>query len=147
MGSLRSWRPTPSRRSTSRVASGTCSPGPSRSYVATAARSPSPSGGSGKADGQDRRGGAPTGQELPAELILAYLASGCRVPGEPNAGALLSMPKAPAPASPPASHRRGGPPHRSLPDAGVTYREHPADVGPLLEAADQLQARDESGML
>ena len=58
---------------------GTCSPGPSRSYVATAARLPSPSGGSEKADGQDRRGGAPTGQELPAELILAYLASGCRV--------------------------------------------------------------------
>jgi hypothetical protein len=34
-----------------------------------------------------------------------------------------------------------------LPDAGVTYREHPADVGPLLEAADQLQASDESEML
>ena len=33
------------------------------------------------------------------------------------------------------------------PDAGVTYREYPADVGPLLEAADQLQARDESEML
>src|SRR5215217_1447992 len=138
MGSLRSWRPTPSRRSTSRVASGTCSPGPSLSYVATAACSPSPSGGSEKAD-----------PGLPR----------FRVPGEPNAGhggalrthlcgppdvprrALLSLPKAPAPASPPASHRRGGPPHRSLPDAGVTYREHSADVGPLLEAADQLQAR------
>jgi hypothetical protein len=50
---------------------------------------------------------------------------------------LLSLPKAPAPASPAA-------PHRSLPNAGVTYREHPTDVGPLLEAADQLQARDES---
>jgi hypothetical protein len=61
--------------------------------------------------------------------------------------ALLSLPKAPAPVSSPASHRRGGPPHRSLPDAGVTYREHPADVRPLLEAADQLQARDESEML
>jgi hypothetical protein len=58
--------------------------------VATAARSLSPSGGSGKADGQDRR---------------------------------------------------GGPPHRSLPNAGVIYREHPADVGPFLEAADQLQVR------
>jgi hypothetical protein len=34
--------------------------------------------------------------------------------------------EAPTPASPPASHRRGGPPHRSLPDAGVTYREHSA---------------------
>src|SRR5215212_4473124 len=79
MGSLRSWRPTPSRRSTSRVASGSCSPGPSRSYVATAARSPSLVGGSEKADGQDRRGGGATVQELPAEMILAYLASGCRV--------------------------------------------------------------------
>src|SRR5918993_2429055 len=162
MGSLRSWRPTSSRRSTSRVASGTCSPGPSRSYVATAARSPSPSGRSEKADGQDRRGGAPTGQELPAELILAYLASGCRVNRTQATAALselisvgllacrdgrYSLPKAPAPASPPASHRRGGPPHRSLPDAGVTYREHLADVGPLLEAADQLQARDESEKL
>lgn len=29
----------------------------------------------GKTDAE----GAPTGQELPAELILAYLASGCRV--------------------------------------------------------------------
>ena len=50
--------------------------------------------------------GAPTGQELPAELILAYLTSGL----------------------------------------GFTYREHPADVGPLLEVADQLQARDKSRM-
>jgi hypothetical protein len=135
--------------------------------VATAARSPSPSGGSEKADGQDRRDaeGAPAGQELPAELILPYLASGCRVNRTQATaalselisvgllgaatGAALSVPKAPAPASPPASHRRGGPPHRSLPDAGVTYREHPADVdvGLLLEAADQLQARDESEML
>ena len=112
----------------------------------------------GKTDAE----GAPTGQELLAELILAYLASGCRVNRTQAAAALselisvglltcrdgrYSLPKAPAPASPPASHRRGGPPHRSLPDAGVTYREHPADVGPLLEAADQLQARDESEML
>src|SRR5215213_11494266 len=91
MGSLRSWRPTPSRRSTLRVALGTCSPGPSRSYVATAARSPSPSGGSGKADGQDRRGGAPTGQELSAELILAYLASGRRVNRTWAAAALAEL--------------------------------------------------------
>jgi hypothetical protein len=113
----------------------------------------------GKTDAE----GAPTGQELPAELILAYLASGCRV-SRTQATATLSelisvgllacrdgrysLPKARgAPASPPASHRRGGSPHRSLPDAGVTYREHPADVGPLLEAADQLQARDESEKL
>ena len=98
---------------------------------------------------------APTGQELPAELILAYLASGCRV-NRTQATATLSelisvgllacrdrrnsLPKAPVPASPPASHR-------SLPDAGVTYREHPADVGPPLEAADQLQAHDESEKL
>jgi hypothetical protein len=89
---------------------------------------------------------APTGQELPAELILAYLASGCRVNRTQATAALselisvgllacrdgrYSLPKAPAPASPPASHRRGGPPHRSLPDTGVTYREHPADVGPF----------------
>ena len=94
----------------------------------------------GKTDAE----GAPTGQELPAELILAYLASGCRVN---RTQGRYSLPKAPAPASPPASHRRGGPPHRSLHDAGVTYREHPADVRPLLEAADQLQARDESEML
>ena len=129
--------------------------------MATAARSLSPSGGLEKADGQDRRGGAPTGQELPAELILAYLASGCRV-NRTQATAVLSelmpvcllacrdgrysLPKAPAPASPPASHRPGGPPRRSLPDAGFTYREHPADVGPLLEAAAQLQARDKSEM-
>jgi hypothetical protein len=109
--------------------------------------------------------GAPAGQELPVELILPYLASECRVNRTQATaalselisvgllgaatGAALSVPKAPAPASPPASHRRGGPPHRSLPDAGVTYREHPADVdvGLLLEAADQLQARDESEML
>ena len=112
----------------------------------------------GKTDAE----GAPTGQELPAELILAYLASGCRVNRTQATAALselisvglgvplralLSLPKVPAPASPPASHRRGGPPHRSLPDAGLTFREHPADVGPLLEAADQLQARDESEML
>jgi hypothetical protein len=38
-------------------------------------------------------------------------------------------------------------PRPAFPEAGVTYREHPADVGPLLEAADQLQARDESEML
>ena len=109
----------------------------------------------GKTDAE----GAPTGQELPAELILAYLASRCRV-NRTQATATLSeliyvgllacrdgrysLPKVPAPASPPASHRRRGSPHRSLPDAGVTYREHPADVGPFLEAADQLQARDES---
>src|SRR5688572_2258854 len=163
MGSLRSWRPTPSRRSTSRVALGTCSPGPSWSYVATVARSPSPSGGSEKADGQDRRGGGanwPGAARRTDPGLPRFL-----VPGEPNAGhggalrthlcgppgvprrALLSLPKAPAPASPPASHRRGGPPHRSLPDAGVTYREYPADVGPLLEAADQLQTRDDSEML
>lgn len=116
----------------------------------------------GKTDAE----GAPTGQELPAELILAYLASGCRVNRTQATAALselmsvgllacrdgryslrYSLPKAPAPASPPASHRCGGPPHRSLPDAGVAYREHPANVGPLLEAADQLQARDESEML
>ncbi len=112
----------------------------------------------GKTDAE----GAPTGQELPAELILAYLASGCRVNRTKATAALsklisvgllqcrdgrYSVPKAPAPASPPASHRRGGSPHRSLPDAGVTYREHLADVGPLLEAADQLQARDESEKL
>jgi hypothetical protein len=76
--------------------------------------------------------GAPTGQELLTELILAYLASGCRVNRTQAAAALselisvglltcgdgrysLSLPKAPAPASPPASHRRGGPPHRNLP--------------------------------
>jgi hypothetical protein len=96
----------------------------------------------GKTDAE----GAPTGQELPAELILAYLASGCRVNRTQATAALselisvgllacrdgrYSLPKAPAPASPPASHRRGGSPHRSLPDAGVTYREH---------SADQLQA-------
>jgi hypothetical protein len=113
----------------------------------------------GKTDAE----GAPTGQELPAELILAYLASGCRVNRTQATAAFFSelisvgllacrdgrysLPKAPAPASPPASHRRGGPSHRSLPDAGCTYLEHPADVGPLLEAADQLQARDESEML
>src|SRR5215203_797283 len=148
MGSLRSWRPTPSRRSTSRAASGTCSPGPSRSYVATAARSPSPSGGSGKADGQDRRGGSANGPRAARRTDPGL--PRFRVPGEPNAGrgpalrTLLSLPKAPAPASPAASHRRGGPPHRSLPNAGLTYREHPTDVGPHLEAADQLQARDES---
>src|SRR5215207_4582108 len=163
MGSLRSWRPTPSRRSTSRVASGTCSPGPSRSYVATAARSPSPLGGSEKADGQDRRGGGANGPGAARRTDPGL--PRFRAPGEPNAGhggalrthlcgspgvprrALLSLPKAPAPASPPASHRRGGPPHRNLPDASLTYREHPADVGPLLEAADHLQARDESEML
>src|SRR5215207_2324657 len=126
MGSFRPWRPTPSRRSTSRVAAGTCSPGPSRSYVATAARSPSLSGGSEKADGQDRRGRVPTGQELPAELILAYLASGCRVNRTQATAALselisvgllaprrvlLSLPKVPAPAIPPALHRRRGSPH------------------------------------
>jgi hypothetical protein len=109
----------------------------------------------GKTDAE----GAPTGQELLAELILAYLASGCRVNRTQAAAALselisaglltcrdgrYSLPKAPAPASPAASHRLGGPPHRSLPNAGVTCREHPTDVGPLLEAADQLQARDES---
>src|SRR5215203_2104261 len=160
MGSLRSWRPTLSRRSTSRVASGTCSPGPSRSYVATAARSPSLSGGSEKADGQDRRGGGANGPGAARRTDPGL--PRFRVPGEPNAGrggalrthlcgppdvprrTLLSLPKAPAPASPAASHRRGGPPHRSLPNAGVTYREHPTDVGPLLEAADQLQARNES---
>jgi hypothetical protein len=107
----------------------------------------------GKTDAE----GAPTGQELPAELILAYLASGCRVNRTQATAALselisvgllacrdgrYSLPKAPAPASPPASHRRGGPPHRSLPDAGVTYRKHSADVGPLLEAANQVQARN-----
>jgi hypothetical protein len=112
----------------------------------------------GKTDAE----GAPTGQELPTELILVYLASGCRVNRTKVTAALsklisvgllacrdgrYSLPKAPAPASPPASHRRGGSPHRSLPDASVTYREHPADVGPLLEAADQLQARDDSEML
>src|SRR5215217_4221132 len=91
MGSLRSWCPTPSRRSTSRAASGTCSPGPSRSYVATAARSPSPSGGSGKADGKTDAEGAPTGQELLAELILAYLASGCRVNRTQAAAALSEL--------------------------------------------------------
>ena len=88
----------------------------------------------GKTDAE----GAPTGQELPAELILAYLASRYQV-NRTQATATLSelisvgllacrdgrysLPKAPAPASPPASHRRGGPPHRSLPDAGVTYRD------------------------
>jgi hypothetical protein len=112
----------------------------------------------GKTDAE----GAPTSQELPAELILAYLASGCRVNRTQATAALselisvgrlacrdgrYSLPKAPAPASSPASHRRGGPPHRSLPVAGVTYREHPADARPLLEAADQLQARDESEKL
>ena len=112
----------------------------------------------GKTDAE----GAPRGQKLPAELIVAYLVSGCRVNrtqataalSEPISVGLLacrdghySLPKAPAPASSPASHRRGGPPHRSLHDAGVTYREHLVDVGPLLEAADQLQARDESEML
>ena len=113
----------------------------------------------GKTDAE----GAPTGQELPAELILAYLAFGCRVNRTQATAALselisvgllaacrdgrYSLPKAPAPASPPASHRCGGPPHRSLPDASVTYREHPADVGPLLEVADQLQDRDESEMI
>ena len=111
----------------------------------------------GKTDAE----GAPTGQELPADLILAYLASGCRVNRTQATAALselisvglltypdgrYSLPKAPAPASPPASHRPGGPPRRSLPDAGFTYREHPADVGPLLEAAAQLQARDKSEM-
>src|SRR5215208_4240771 len=162
MGSLRSWRPAPSRRSTSRVASGTCSPGRSRSYVATAARSPSPSGGQEKADGQDRRGGSANGTGVASRTDPGLPRSGCRV-NRTQATATLSelisvgllacrdgrysLPKAPAPASPPASHRRGGSPHRSLPDAGVTYREHPADVGPLLEAADQLQARDESEKL
>src|SRR5215208_4307127 len=84
MGSLRSWRPTPSRRSTSRAASGTCSPGPSRSYVATAARSPSPSGGSGKADGQDRRGGSANGPRAARRTDPGL--PRFRVPGEPNAG-------------------------------------------------------------
>ena len=103
----------------------------------------------GKTDAE----GAPTGQELPAELILAYLASGCRVNRTQATAALselisvgllacrdrrYSLPKAPVPASPPASHRPGGPLHRSLPDAGVTFREYPAD---------QLQARDDSEML
>src|SRR5215218_6458108 len=84
MGSLRSWCRTPSRRSTSRVASGTCSPGPSRSYVATAARSPSPSEGSGKADGQDRRGGGANGPGAVrrADPGLPRF----RAPGEPNVG-------------------------------------------------------------
>src|SRR5215207_8446523 len=84
MGSLRSWRPTPSRRSTSRAASGTCSPGPSRSYVATAVRSPSPSGGSGKADGQDRRGGSANGPRAARRTDPGL--PRFRVPGEPNAG-------------------------------------------------------------
>jgi hypothetical protein len=106
--------------------------------------------------------GTPAGKELPAELILAYLASGCRVNRTQATAALselisvgllacrdgrYSLPKAPAPVSSPASHRRGGPLHRSLSEAGVTYRQHPAGVGPLLGAADQLQARDESEML
>src|SRR5215213_5764785 len=84
MGSLRSWHLTPSRRSTSRVASGTCSPGPSRSYVSTAARSPSPSGGSGKADGQDRRGGGANGPGAARRIDpgLPHF----RAPREPNAG-------------------------------------------------------------
>jgi hypothetical protein len=112
--------------------------------VATAARSPSPSGGSEKTDPGLPRFRVPG--EPNADHGGALRTHLCGPPGVPRR-ALLSLPKAPAPASPPASHRRGGPPHRSLPDAGVTYREHPADVGPLLEAADQLQARDESEML
>jgi hypothetical protein len=99
----------------------------------------------------------PTGQELSAELILAYLASGRRVNRTWAAAALSELisvgllacrdgryshsAESASPASPSASHRRKGPSHRSLPDAGVTYREHSSDVGPLLEAADQLQAR------
>jgi hypothetical protein len=78
------WRPTPSRRSTSRVASGTCSPGPSRSYVATAARSPSPSGGSGKVDGQDRRGGDANGPGAVRRTDPGL--PRFRAPGEPNVG-------------------------------------------------------------
>jgi hypothetical protein len=84
----------------------------------------------GKTDAE----GAPTGQELLAELILACLAYVCRVnrtqaavlsellrtplcgpPNEPRR-TLLSLPKAPRP--------------RALllrTDAGVTNREHPAD--------------------
>ncbi len=67
----------------------------------------------GKTDAE----GAPTGQELPAELILAYLASGCWVNRTQATAALsefipvcllacrdgrYSLPKAPAPVSPPA---------------------------------------------
>src|SRR5215218_5632148 len=84
MGSLRSWRPTPSRRSTSRAASGTYSPGPSRSYVATAARSPSPSGGLEKADGQDRRGGGVNGPGAARRTDPGL--PRFRAPGEPNVG-------------------------------------------------------------
>jgi len=41
----------------------------------------------GKTDAE----GAPTGQELPAELILAYLASGCRVNRTQAAAALSEL--------------------------------------------------------
>jgi hypothetical protein len=73
----------------------------------------------GKTDAEE----APTGQELSAELILAYLASGRRV-NRTWAGAALS----------------------ELISVGfLACRDgrysHSADVGPLLEAADQLQAR------
>src|SRR5215207_11252975 len=94
--------------------------------------------------GKTEAEGAPTGQELPAELILAYLAFGCRVNRTQATAALserisvgllacrdgrYSLPKAPAPASPPASHRRGGPPHRSLPTpASPTGSTRPTSV-------------------
>jgi hypothetical protein len=107
--------------------------------------------------------GAPTGQELPAELILAYLTY--RALGEPNASrggalrthlcgppgvlrrALLSLcrrrqrPRALLLRTDAEVLRTAASPTPASPTG-----KHPADVGPLLVAADQLQARDKSRM-
>ena len=113
----------------------------------------------GKTDAE----GAPTGQELPAELILAFLASGCRVNRTQATAALSELISVGLLACRDGRYslcRRRQRPRALLlrtdaevlrtaafPTPASTYREHPADVGPLLEAADQLQARDESEML